>query len=95
MSPTPTVPVEKVAPIVFDLLVDGVPVSHIELALTEAKSHTRPGIDYMLRTLVPRNAGMKPTMRPVEIDETPPPTEEQKAFAHEAIAEMRKLLRGG
>jgi hypothetical protein len=94
LSPRPTTPPEKVARIVYALLVEDVDPKTIALALQRAKAHTPAGIDYAIRTLIPSETGMRPRIEPIAPVDWPTPTEEQRAHAREAIAEARRRLRG-
>jgi hypothetical protein len=96
ISPKPQRSVEKVAPVVYALLIDGVDPETIAQALTMARAHTPDGISYALRQILPPidTTAPRPAWRPYEpIPFDPSPAD--RAAAHRAIAEARAVLHGG
>lgn len=93
ISPRPLRPVEKVAPVVYTLLVDGVPPETIAKALTIARSHTPDAIAYALNQIIPRTDPDRPRYEPY----TPimhNPSDDERARVHEMIDATRAALRG-
>lgn len=95
MSPPPTRSVEKVAPVVYALLIDEIDPKAIELALINARAHTADAIGYALRQVIPPTDKTAPP-KYREIQPAPPwhPTDAEKAAAKAHLADMRAMLRG-
>jgi hypothetical protein len=86
---------EKVAPIVYALLVDEVDPLVIEKALIEADVLTGPGITYTLSRLTKPPEGQRFPMNPVQPQPYTPPSDAERQRAREAIKNARLALRGG
>lgn len=93
ISPRPLRPVEKVAPVVYALLVDGVPPETIAKALTIARSHTPDAIAYALTQIMPRSDPDRPRYEPYK-PISYVPGDEERARVLGLIAATRAALRG-
>lgn len=97
MEPKPLRPVEKVAPIVYALLIQEIDPKVIETALINARAHTEGGIQYALSQIMPATTKGARLARPQPW--TPParhePTEAERTKVAAIIAETRRKLRGG
>ena len=95
MSPPPLRPVEKVAPVVYALLIEDVDPTVIEQALINARAHTADGISYALRQIAPPID--KAAVRRTDYWQERPryvPSDEERSRVQEIIDRTRKMLRG-
>lgn len=94
INPPPVRSVEKVAPVVYALLIEDVSPDLIEQALINASAHTADAIRYSLHRLLP-----KAEQRRHEVWQPPVPipfnpSDEEREAARKIIAETRAVLRG-
>lgn len=93
ITPRPLRAQEKVVPVVYALLVDGVDAETITQALIIARAHTEAGIDYALRQIMPP-ADTKTKPRYPEIRSIPfNPSEQERQAVRSLIEQTRADLR--
>lgn len=93
MHPRPLQPAEKVAPVVYALLIDEIDPDIIAQAIMNASTHTPSAIRYALHQIMPTRDVTRPVWTPPEPIPFNP-SDEEKENVRKIIADAHRVLRG-